>query len=61
MNDYCSEHKSFEERIIRLERDGEKRDLKEEANSTKLNLILGGIIISPFVVALITLLIKIPR
>jgi len=55
---YCDEHKDCVGRISRLERDTQCQWSKMDKIATKLNIILGGIIISPFIVALITLLIK---
>lgn len=54
----CLSHKSIVERLDRVEKDLEKQQEKDESMATKLNLILGGIFISPFIVALLTLLIK---
>ena len=58
MVDYCDEHSKCDNRISRLEKDSLAQWEKLDNITTKLNLILGGIIISPFIVALITLLIK---
>jgi len=72
MNDCtCSEHKSVIERLKRMEKELEKHKEKtsleldkqrekDDSMAMKLNLIFGGIIISPFIVALLTLLIKTP-
>ena len=46
-------------RIERLEERMEKHDEKLDKIFAKLNLILGGIIISPFIVALLGLLMKV--
>ena len=53
-----SKIKDHTPRIISLEKRINIHDKHLDNISTKLNLIIGGIILSPFLVALITLLIK---
>lgn len=54
--EFCKDHSDCLSRINRLEKNDSVQWKKLDAISTKLNLIIGGIILSPFIVALITLL-----
>ena len=56
MKEYCGDHTDCVGRIGRLEKTTDDQWQKLEQISTKLNLIIGGIIISPFIVSLIMLL-----
>ena len=58
MREYCDEHKQTRSDMLRVEHRIDIYDTLIEQISRKLNLILGGIIISPFIVALLTLLTK---
>ena len=58
MTDFCNDHTNCVGRIERLERESEHQWKKLDSMATKMNLILGGIIISPFIVAVLTLIIK---
>lgn len=57
-SDFCDDHARCDERISRLEKNDEYQWKRLNSISSKLNLILGGIMISPFIVALITLLVR---
>jgi len=61
MQELCKDHESHVIRIQKLESAVAEQWEKLDAIAAKLNLILGGIIISPFVIALITLLINLPK
>ena len=56
---FCKDHTDCIHRISRLEQEDKLQWKKISSMDTKLNLILGGIIVSPFIVSLITLLIKV--
>ena len=55
---YCDEHKEYNSRIKRLEQNDNNHDALIKEITMKLNLILGGIILSPFLVTVFILLIK---
>ena len=55
---YCDEHKEYNSRIKRLEQNDLNHDALIKEITMKLNLILGGIILSPFLVTVFLLLIK---
>lgn len=56
---HCPNHVDLLERIKRVEENDRRTNQRIDPIVTKLNLILGGIVISPFIVALLTLLIKV--
>ena len=56
MANFCSDHTSCMERLKRLEETQDKQWKVITGILTKLNLILGGIIISPFIVSVLVLL-----
>jgi hypothetical protein len=55
----CVDHQRCEDRVVRLEESDKTQWDKIDSITTRLNLILGGVIISPFIIAVITLLIKV--
>ena len=58
MDNFCEDHGSCETRITHLECRLGKHDKKIDTINTKLNFIIGGVIVSPFIVAVLTLLTK---
>jgi len=58
MSEYCDDHTNCKGKITRLEKDSAHQWKKLDLMATKLNFILGGIILSPFIVAVLTLIIK---
>jgi len=56
--DFCIDHSDCTGRIKRLEKEQINQWKKLDDIATKLNLVLGGIIISPFIVTVLILLIK---
>ncbi len=58
MNAYCDDHTNCKTQLKRLEADAIHQWKKLDAMSVKLNLILGGIIISPFLVSVLLFLAK---
>jgi len=54
----CDQHSGHEGRIQSLEKDRNIQGKKQDDMATKLNLILGAVILSPFLVAVFTLLMK---
>lgn len=58
MDEFCNEHSNCSGRIERLEQ-GQSHQWKKLDNiSTKLNIILGGILIAPFLISVFMLLMK---
>lgn len=55
---FCEEHSHHEGRLDRMERDMESHRKKMDQMSTKLNLILGAVLLSPFLVTAFTLLLR---
>jgi hypothetical protein len=60
MSPHCANHNDLLGRVRRMEKRQDVGERKFDSLATKLNLILGGIIISPFIVTVLTLLIKVP-
>ena len=57
-NYQCHNHSGILNRIIQLEKEFLMESNRVDRIATKLNQILGGVLISPFLVALIMLLLK---
>lgn len=55
MQKLCDQHANHEGRMDRMEKDIGNQYHKMDEMATKLNLILGAVILSPFLVAVFTL------
>ncbi len=54
----CDQHSGHEGRICSLEKDRRIHGTKLDDVSKKLNMVLGAVVLSPFLVALLVLLLK---
>lgn len=57
-DDVCSCHSGMKTKVESLEKQSDQQWKKIGNLDTKLNLILGGVLLSPFIVAALTLLIR---